>query len=91
VKGATIIPVFLLAMLLCVQAPLVSRPQEPPQSGDIIKISTDLALVDALITNQQKESFCSFCPFLFSTARCPTTQTRPNDTDGGTLLLREVV
>jgi VWFA-related protein len=48
-----LIPVFLLAMLLCVQAPLVSQPQEPPQSGDIIKLSTDLVLVDALVTSQQ--------------------------------------
>jgi VWFA-related protein len=46
------IPIFLLAML-CVQAPLVSQTQEPPQSGDIIKISTDLVLVDALVTSQQ--------------------------------------
>jgi VWFA-related protein len=51
--GATLIPVFLLMILSCVQAPLVSQPQERPQSGDIIKISTDLVLVDALVTNQQ--------------------------------------
>jgi VWFA-related protein len=49
---AIFIPAFLLAML-CVQAPLVSQPQEPPQSGDTIKISTDLVLVDALVTSQQ--------------------------------------
>lgn len=49
---AILIPVFLLAML-CAQASLVSEPQEPPQSGDTIKISTDLVLVDALVTSQQ--------------------------------------
>jgi hypothetical protein len=51
-KRVILIPVFLLAML-CVQAPLVSQPQEPTQSGDTIKINTDLVLVDALVTSQQ--------------------------------------
>jgi VWFA-related protein len=53
VNRVILIPISLLAMLLCVQASLVSQPQEQPQSGDIIKLSTDLALVDALVTSQQ--------------------------------------
>jgi len=49
VNRIILIPVFLLALLF----QLVSQPQEPPQSGDIIKLSTDLVLVDALVTSQQ--------------------------------------
>jgi VWFA-related protein len=53
VRIATIIPALLLILSLCAQEPVVSRSQEPIQSGVPIKISTDLVLVDALVTNQQ--------------------------------------
>lgn len=48
-----IIPALLLVLSLCAGAPVVSQSQEPIQSGVPIKITTDLVLVDALVTNQQ--------------------------------------
>jgi VWFA-related protein len=48
-----VIPALLLILSLCARALVVSQSQEPIQSDVPIKISTDLVLVDALITNQQ--------------------------------------
>lgn len=50
---ATIIPALPLILSLCALAPVASQSQEPIQSDAPIKISTDLVLVDALVTNQQ--------------------------------------
>jgi VWFA-related protein len=52
-KSVIMIPASLLILLLCARAPVVLQPQEPTQSGDVIKISTDLVLVDALVINQR--------------------------------------
>jgi VWFA-related protein len=49
----TRISLFLLLLSLCTQMPIVSRSQEPAQSVETIKISTDLVVVDALVTSQQ--------------------------------------
>ena len=54
VLRVTIIVSSLLFILsLCARAPVVSQSQDPAQAVDPIRISTDLVLVDALITNQQ--------------------------------------
>jgi VWFA-related protein len=53
VRIATIIPALLLILSLCARAPVASQSQEPIQSDAPIKISTDLVLVDALVTSQQ--------------------------------------
>jgi hypothetical protein len=50
---ATIILASLLILSLCARAPVISQSQEPIQAGVPIKISTDLVLVDALVTSQQ--------------------------------------
>jgi VWFA-related protein len=47
------IPALLLILSLYARAPVVSQSQEPAQSVETIKISTDLVVVDALVTNQQ--------------------------------------
>jgi VWFA-related protein len=52
-KIAIVLSASLLILSLCAQAPVVSQSQEPAQSVDTIKISTDIVLVDALVTNQQ--------------------------------------
>src|SRR5262249_35741621 len=52
-KIAIIITVLLFILSLCARVPVVSQSQEPAQSVDTIKISTDLVVVDALVTNQQ--------------------------------------
>src|SRR4030095_16661382 len=52
-KVVIIIPAFLFILSLCARAPVVSQSQDPTQSIDPIKISTDLVVVDALVTNQQ--------------------------------------
>jgi VWFA-related protein len=48
-----IIPALLLVLSLCARAPVASQSQEQVQPGVPIKISTDLVLVDALVTSQQ--------------------------------------
>jgi VWFA-related protein len=53
VKVAILIPLFLLFLSLCARAPVVSQSQEPAQSAEAIKISTDLVVVDALVTSRQ--------------------------------------
>jgi VWFA-related protein len=52
-KVVIIIPAFLFILSLCARAPVVSQSQDPTQSIDPIRISTDLVVVDALVTNQQ--------------------------------------
>jgi VWFA-related protein len=47
-----IAPALLFILSLCARAPVVSQSQDPAQSVDPIRISTDLVLVDALVTNQ---------------------------------------
>jgi VWFA-related protein len=52
-RVATIVLASLLILSLCARAPVISQSQEPIQAGVPIKISTDLVLVDALVTSQQ--------------------------------------
>jgi VWFA-related protein len=49
------IPILLILLFLSLRAgaPVVSQSQEPAQSVETIKISTDLVVVDALVTSQQ--------------------------------------
>ncbi len=47
------ITALLFVLSLCAHAPVVSQSQEPTQSVETIKISTDLVVVDALVTSQQ--------------------------------------
>jgi VWFA-related protein len=51
-RVAIIIPALLFILSLCARAPVVSQSQDQAQSVDPIRISTDLVLVDALVTNQ---------------------------------------
>jgi VWFA-related protein len=46
-------PALALILSLCASAPIVLPSQEPAQSSDVIKISTDLVFVDALAVNQR--------------------------------------
>jgi VWFA-related protein len=50
---AIVIPALLFIVSLCARAPVASQSQEPIQPGVPIRISTDLVLVDALVTSQQ--------------------------------------
>jgi len=50
---ATIVAALLFILSLCALAPVVSQSQEPAQPVDTIKISTDLVVVDALVTSQR--------------------------------------
>ena len=52
-KVVNIILALLFILSLCASAPAVSQSQDPSQSVDPIRISTDLVVVDALVTNQQ--------------------------------------
>src|SRR5262245_55246037 len=52
-KRVIIITTLLFILSLSARAPVVSQSQEPAQSVDTIKISTDLVVVDALVTSQQ--------------------------------------
>jgi len=52
-KITIIITALMFILSLCARAPVVSQSQEPAQSVDTIKISTDLVVVDALVTTQQ--------------------------------------
>jgi VWFA-related protein len=46
------ITALLFVLSLCAQAPVASQSQDPARPVDPIRISTDLVLVDALVTNQ---------------------------------------
>ena len=52
-KAVITIPALLLIVSLSALAPVVLPSQEPDQSIDTVKISTDLVLVDALVISQR--------------------------------------
>src|SRR5262249_20092818 len=49
-------PALLIILSLCVRTPVLLQTQDPTQSVDLIKISTDLVLVDVLAINQSTGS-----------------------------------